>query len=308
MDTYFPILIEQMKIIATLIAIGLVGQKIKLFDNKLVDGLPSLIAKLILPLMLCTIIGSVPRSQIFQGFKIFITTALIYTITIIVAQLLSRHNKLEEPNRGMHTLLKCYGNSGYVGIPLITSIFPSEAGIVAATYILAESFFYWVVGPAIAGGGKANFKKFVSPITLSILVGFVIMMLNLDLSQNIVWDTMKNVGGTCKYFASIYIGISIGKIGLDKIKNNLYSATAAPAKLLVMPILAYFLFGKTGFLEGNALMMFVLLCTSPSGMSLPIVAEIAGADSSEYASAGITISTILCLFTIPFVMWFVTFL
>ena len=308
MDTYFPILIEQMKIIATLIAIGLVGQKIKLFDNKLVDGLPSIISKLILPLMLCTIIGSVPRTELFQGFKIFITTAIIYTITIVPAQLLSRYYKLEEANRGMHTLLQCYGNSGYVGIPLITSIFPAEAGMIAAAYILAECFFYWVVGPAIAGGGKANFKKFISPITISVLIGFVIMMLNFDLNGNIVWDTMKNVGGTCKYFASIYIGISIGRIGLGNIKNNLYSITAAPTKLLIMPLLAYFLFGKTGFLEGNALMMFVLLCTSPAGMSLPIVAETAEVDCAEYASAGITISTILCLVTIPFVMWLITFI
>lgn len=49
--------------------------------------------------------------------------------------------------------------------------------------------------------------------------------------------------------------------------------------------------------------MFIILCATPSGMSLPIVADIAGVNSAEYASAGVVVSTVLCLFTIPFIAY-----
>lgn len=308
MDGYLLILIEQMKIISTLIAIGFIEQKLKLFDDKLIDSLSAIIAKLILPLMLCTIIGSVSRTELIEGLRLFVATSLIYTFTVFPAKFISRFNKLKEPQKSMHALLQCYGNSGYIGIPLITSIFSYQAGIVSAAYTFVDSFFYWVVAPLLAGSSKISFKKLISPITISVLFGFIFMMLNLDLDGNIVWDTMKNVGVTCKYFASIYIGMSIGRIGIQKLKNNLYSITAAPIKLICIPLLAYFIFGKTGFLEGNALVMFTILCATPSGMSLPIVANIAGVDSAEYASAGVTISTILCLFTIPCIMYIIQYI
>ena len=171
-----------------------------------------------------------------------------------------------------------------------------------------DSFFYWVVAPLAAGGESINFKKLVSPITLSVLAGLVLLALNINFDNSIVWDTMKNVGGTCKYFASIYIGMCVGRMGMDKLRNNLKSVTAAPVKLILIPLLAFFMFGKTGFLKGDYLLMFVMLCASPSGMSLPIVADIAGTDSAEYASAGVIISTVLCLFTFPFIMWLISLL
>ncbi|MCJ7854779.1 AEC family transporter [Lachnospiraceae bacterium NSJ-143] len=302
------ILVEQMKIIATLMAIGFLWQKLKLFDDKLIDSLSVLIAKLILPLMLCTIIGSISRDEIADGIRLFLATAVIYSLTVFTAKFLSRFYRLDEPNRSMHALLQCYGNSGYIGIPLITSVFSAQAGIAAAAYTIVDSFFYWVVAPLAAGGESINFKKLVSPITLSVLAGLVLLALNINFDNSIVWDTMKNVGGTCKYFASIYIGMCVGRMGMDKLRNNLKSVTAAPVKLILIPLLAFFMFGKTGFLKGDYLLMFVMLCASPSGMSLPIVADIAGTDSAEYASAGVIISTVLCLFTFPFIMWLISLL
>ena len=139
----------------------------------------------------------------------------------------------------------------------------------------------------------------MSPITVSVFAGFIIMMLNLNLNGNIVWDTMKNVGGTCKYFASIYIG----RTGIKKLKNNVSSFSAAPIKLVLIPLFAYLIIGKTGFLSDNHLIMFIILCATPSGMSLPIVADIAGVNSAEYASAGVVVSTVLCLFTIPIIAY-----
>lgn len=305
MDGTMTVLVYQMKIIATLMAIGLLEQRLKLFDNDLIHSLATIIAKLILPLMLITIIGSLKRNELVKGFRVFFATLICYVVFIFIAKLISKFSKKEEPQKSMHLLLQCYGNSGYIGIPLITSIFSFQAGIAAAAFTIVDSFFYWVVAPSIVGKKNISIKKLISPMTLSIFLGIIIVLFNLDLNGNIVWDTMKNVGATCKYFASIYIGMSIGRLSLSSIKTNLASASAAVFKLILIPVCAFFLFGRTGFLQGDTLLMFIILLATPSGMSLPIVANIAGIENSEYISVGVTISTILCLITIPFVIWLI---
>ena len=48
------VLIDQMKIIATLMLIGFIWKRSRLFNDDLVNSLSAILAKLILPLMLTT--------------------------------------------------------------------------------------------------------------------------------------------------------------------------------------------------------------------------------------------------------------
>ena len=49
------------------------------------------------------------------------------------------------------------------------------------------------------------------------------------------------------------------------------------------------------------LMMLVLFASTPTGMSVPLVADVVKGDKA-YATAGTLLNTILCLVTIPLVM------
>lgn len=301
------VLIDQMKIIATLMAIGFIWKKIKLFDDNLINSLSAILAKLILPLMLATVIGSVSSDELTKGIRIFLVTLCFYTLIIVISKIMTRFGKAEPEIKRMNVLLQCFGNSGFVGVPLIVSIFGDKAGIVAAAYTLVDASVYWLAGPSLLSNSKKlDFKKLITPLTVSIFIGFIFVLLPIDLSENIVWATAKNVGGTAKYFASIYIGMAVARMDMEKLKKNLKSVSAAPVKLLLVPLLAYFIVGKTGILTGDILTMFIILCASPTGMMVPVVAEIAGEKTGEYASVGVIVSTVLCLVTLPLIMWIIS--
>ena len=306
MNGDFTILIEQMKIIASLMLIGFAEYKIKLFNDNLVKSLSAIISKLILPLMLATMIGSISNTELLSGVRILVATLIIYGCSVLITYKIRKLYPVNDDEKKMHSLLQCYGNTGYIGVPLLASIFPQASGIVSAAFILIDACFYWVVGPAVLSGGKISFKKLISPITLSILIGFIVCISGINLNNNILWITAKEVGSTCKYFASIYIGMIIASMSFANIKNSLFAIISIPVKLFVIPLAAYLLFGKTGFLSGDILTMFIILCATPAGMSLPVVADIAESNSGNYASAGIMVSTILCLFTIPLVVYIIS--
>lgn len=301
----FAVLVDQMKIIATLMIIGVIWQKLKLFDNNLINSLSSIISKLILPLMLCTLIGSVSATELLGSYKIFIICFVFYSTVVIIAKIASMFRKSKDDKKKMDILLQCYCNTGFIGVPLLVSLFGDSSAIIAASYTLVEIFFYWVIGPLILGDrDKVNLKKLINPIMISVVLGIIIIFLPVNLNGNIVWETAKNVGGTCKYFSSIYIGMAVARMDISKIKDNIKSAFNAPVKLLISPLFAYFLFGATGILKGDTLIMFIILCSTPAGMMLPIVAEVSESDTIEYSSVGLLFSTVLSLVTLPLVVWF----
>ena len=76
-------------------------------------------------------------------------------------------------------------------------------------------------------------------------------------------------------------------------------------KLIAFPILGYLIFGKTGLITGQALTIFVLLYATPTGMAVPILAKEGKADD-DYATAGTMLATILCLGTMPLVLWLIS--
>ena len=89
------VLIDQMKIIATLMAIGFIWKKIKLFDDNLINSLSAILAKLILPLMLATVIGSVSSDELTKGIRIFLVTLCFYTLIIVISKIMTRFGKAE---------------------------------------------------------------------------------------------------------------------------------------------------------------------------------------------------------------------
>ena len=78
--------------------------------------------------MLTTAIGSVSKTELTQGIKIFLATLIFYTTIIVLSKVITHFGKADPAIKRMDVLLQCFGNSGFVGVPLIISIFGDKAG------------------------------------------------------------------------------------------------------------------------------------------------------------------------------------
>ena len=136
-------------------------------------------------------------------------------------------------------------------------------------------------------------------------MGIVLILLNVNLKGFAPWDTLTAIGGTTKYFASLYVGMNLGRQGLKSIFIDKRIFLSTPFKLFVFPILAYLVFGKTGILSGDTLIILILFLSTPTGMAVPIIADMVKGDKA-YATAGTLLNTLLCLVSIPLVMKIIT--
>lgn len=310
MTAQLAVLTEQMEILASLILLGFFGQRVKLLTDEDINHFSSIVIRFILPFMLITLVGNGgSRQQLFGMWKFLLCTVAILSFAVVVGFGVSRIIGLPQPTRNMHVLVTALGNGGFIGIPLIAVMFPETSGLIIAIFALVEATICWTVGPAVADTSSKskgiNFKKLVTPMTIALALGLLMVLFNMRFAGNVLWDTMENVGATTKYFAAIYIGLDLGRKGIKQLFANPKVLIALPFKLIIFPVMTYFIFGKTGILYGDQLTMLVLLVATPTGMAVPLIAKQANGDEA-YAVAGTMICTLLCLITIPFVMWLIT--
>ncbi|MCI8342208.1 MAG: hypothetical protein HFE62_03215 [Firmicutes bacterium] len=304
MEEQMTVLATQMETLAVLILIGFLAQKMKMVKNESIDGLMEIISKLILPFMLMTLIGSGSSDGIFEMGGYLAATVIMFAVSLALGFISSKIVRLPKNESGMHVLVSAYSNGGYIAMPVVAAMFPESSGLAIAVYSTIEAVMYWVFGPLIANSyesRKIDIKKLFTPITISVATGFVVLISNVNPVGNIAWDTLRSVGSTTKYLAAIYIGLDLGRKGKKGILSNPKAFSAVSVKLLIVPLAAYLILKLSGFVNEQQLVMLTVFAAAPSGMSLPIVAKIAGVDDS-YAISAIMISTILCPVTMMLVM------
>ncbi len=308
---HMSVLIGQMEVFASLILIGFVVQRIRLLSDENISNLSTILSRFIIPSMLVTLIpNGGTRSELLAGWKYLLCASLAATFMVLVGIFTSKHIGFKDvARRKMHVLTVSYGNAGFIGIPLVTAVFPETGAIPCALYLFVEAVVCWVFGPMLADPSdekkSIDLKKLVSPLTISIAVGIVLILLNVNLKGFAPWDTLTAIGGTTKYFASLYVGMNLGRQGLKSIFIDKRIFLSTPFKLFVFPILAYLVFGKTGILSGDTLIILILFLSTPTGMAVPIIADMVKGDKA-YATAGTLLNTLLCLVSIPLVMKIIT--
>ena len=303
-------LLTQIKMLASLLVIGFASQRLRLMKDGAINELSTLLTHLILPCMLLTLIGgSGDRSDLITILPYVLCCIVLCIINVTLGYGSAKLTGLTSPTKNAHVMVAAFGNGGFIGVPMITAMFGSEAGLWAAAYLIVESSMYWIFGPLIAdcsdGPKKISFRRLVTPLTIAIFLGLCSLVLSLPVKDFVFWTTLESVGGCAKYLAALYIGMDLGRKGLKKMFSRWQLLVGCALKLIAFPILGYLIFGKTGLITGQALTIFVLLYATPTGMAVPILAKEGKADD-DYATAGTMLATILCLGTMPLVLWLIS--
>lgn len=318
------ILGRQMEMFTTLIVIGIFLQKAGLISDTNIKSMSVFLTKLIIPCLMLTLMpngGS--AAGIVEMWPVAIAAISYISGMFFLAHLAAGF--LSFTNRSMkqtHTLLCAAGNAGFFGVPLIAALLPGEAAA-CAVYTLIEAVFCWTLGPVILSSsaispddsyGKeypddsrpslrsyAWWKNLFSPIIVCIFIGFFITMLNIHPSDNVVWNTLTEIGGTTKYFSCIYIGLCIGQTGLRSLLHEKKVFLTSLLKLVIFPLVLYLILSRIPAFTTDKVNMFIILGATPSAVSVPILVSLYNGDM-KYATSGILINTMLSILTIPLVV------
>ena len=294
----------------TMIAVGFLSYRTKLFGDAEVSALSALAVRLFVPLMLSTSIVNTVDPSMLGDLPVFLLYLILALGIMMGAGLISGVLMgLKSPTLGIHIASVGFPNDGFIGYPLWLAVFPAQAGLP----IVAGSIWYgaaqWLIAYPLTipqnSGIHFQWRRILTLPLLGSAVGTALMLAGFHPADNPVWNTLTEIGGCTKYVAMLYIGAVLAQKGFRRIFKRPALFVMAAVKMVLGPLAVYLLLRIPGLLDHTYLLMVVMLSATPGAMMICIQAAMNRSDE-EYALGCMILSTLVCVVTLPLVMYLVT--
>ncbi len=287
---------------------GFILRKARLADDKLPLGFTNTILYITQPAML--IVGffrPFDKSILRSALTVLILTFVIHALFILTVHLFFK--KAPKETAKVYRFGTAFANAGYMGIPLITMIFGSEAAIYASIYIIGFNFFSWSLGCLIYSEDRSyiSFRKmFLNAATIPTFIGIIIFATDLyshlpTAVSSFTEEALEMLKNTVAPMSMMIIGMRLADLKLKGAFRdaNLYVALAL--RLLLLPLATFgilYVCKIFGFYDLTAFSVVLICASAPAASATCMFAERFSSDSVT-ASKFVSISTILSLFTMP---------
>lgn len=214
-------------------------------------------------------------------------------VTVLIALLLFRKNPIDR-------FAAAFSNAAFLGIPLITSALGSGAAIYITGFLLIQGFAQWTFNTLFLhkdGEKPKIISIFTSPITISLILGFVLFFTGLRL-PTLLGECVSNLAACNSPIATVMLGVYIGKTKFSEIFTTPRLYLISAVRLLLIPLCTVLALSLVPA-DFNELRTAVLISASaPVAVITAAYSQKAGLDYS-YATKAICLSTILSLITLP---------
>lgn len=215
------------------------------FDRKL----SSIVVDVTCPLLiLSSVMGeSLPdRTLILPLLGVgFLTYVLLLVFGFFVPRLIAA----DRDDQGMIGFALMFANVGFIGYPIVSSIFGAKAVFYAALLNMPNTFFIFTAGVMLVKGEysvrKLNLKLLFSPAMIAAFVAALLVALDVH-TPEIVARPVTMVGNITVPAALMIIGSSMARLSLHDIIGSPKVYVASVVRLGVVPLSLYFLFKVCG--------------------------------------------------------------
>ena len=192
-------------------------------------------------------------------------------------------------------------NVGFMGIPIITSIFPVRGMLYVSVFTIVDQLAMWTVGVKLtspSGKGKFDPKKLINPATVAIALAVLFVLTGLKL-PGVFQTGFQNIGATATPLAMIYLGGVFACMDIRKYVKQIELYGIIICKMLIFPVLFYLVLGFIPVSE-EIRMTMSLITAMPTMSSVVMLANSSGSDG-EYSLGGVMLTTLCGIVTLPVV-------
>ena len=245
--------------------------------------------------------------EIARDFRFSILITCITVIVLIfITVLLKKPLRLDPSEQG--SLM--FTNSAGMALPLASSLLGSKGILLCAPQMGIQNFLIFTYLPAVMSG-KADYnlkKVLLSRNIIAIFCGLLVFFLRIPL-PGVLKDTVNIIGGTMAPFSMFMIGMLMGGVDVKELfaRRSLYLVTIL--RLIGYPLLLILVIAATGITKhipySRDILLVLLMCeASPAATLVTQMADVvAGQDEARQAGSINMITTLLCIVTIPIMIF-----
>lgn len=299
---YF-VLLQQIFILFFVAAMGFIGAKCRILPEEGRKCISKLVLYITLPAMILASVKDVPAGFAVSDLLFIIFLSLLsYGIMGILAYFAPKLLRVPKAEYGVYEFLVLFGNVGFMGFPVLTAVFGSEIIFTVAIFNLPMNIICFTIGVLMIApkGTKLNLRSLLTPAVISSVIAPLLYLFHITL-PDVVNEAFSTIGDTTVPLAMMTIGASIARLPFRDIWNNLKLYLVSAIRLLVCPIVIFFLFRL--FISDPVLLgTSVLLAGMPAAANTTLFCIEYGGDEA-LASRAVCLTTILSAFTIPLLIF-----
>lgn len=339
------ILINQLGMFVIYILAGIILIRTKVLNRENMEVVSRLVIKLALPVMIFTnTVNGVDKEMLFHSLSILGIAFFMYICLFGLSFLSGKMFHLQGDHQQLYSAMSAFGNIGFMGIPIVTSIFPERGMLYISVFTMIDQLMLWTVGVGLTskagdrvekvseiqsscGQVKADrknvavgrsatdrtvdkrvsfdFKKLINPVTVAIVLSLIFILAGIQLPE-ILNTAFSKIGATATPLAMIYLGGVFACMDVRKYICKLDYYGIVVIKMLIFPVIFYLLLGLLP-ISAEIRMTMTLTSAMPVMSSVVMMANAYGTDG-DYAMGGILVTTVCSIVTLPLVYWILQFI
>jgi predicted permease len=301
-------MVQVMMTLFIIVIVGYVAGKLGFLGGDFDRQLSRVVINITCPALILSsaMTGELPDRQFI--LPLLAISVITYVVLTIVALLLPRYLTRRKEDEGAIGFALMFGNVGFMGYPVVASIFGHEAVFYAAVLNVVNTFAVFTVGTMLITGKSevegARFQKKVlySTPMLAAYLTMAIVAFEIDNIPEAISQPLTMIGNITVPAALLIIGSSMSHLSLRALLGNFTVYATALFRLAIIPLGMFFLCRAMGFssLVVNINTVVIAMPVATYGTILCLKYE----KDTTMMTEVTFITTLLSMVTIPLLVMF----
>lgn len=298
-----------------LILIGYISRRKNIVDENFGQSLSVFLFNIVFPAIVISSM-SIPFNESDMNNSLILiaisigTTIIMFLLSLLINSLFSKRDNLSR----IITFALMFPNFTFMAFPVMETLFPDKGLFYISMYTIPTRLIIYILGPIIMKGRSEGERKrdifknsllaIITPPVLAIPIGFAIYLTGFQLPVSIS-ETLAHLSRTATPMGMVLSGIILAQASLGSVIKQKRLYILALSRLLIAPIIIYILLMPFG-LDSTIYKISVLYAALPIAASTTVFA-LKYENNPSSAAAGVFLTTILSIITIPLCAYILEF-
>lgn len=307
----FTAVLNQIIVFCIIIIVGFIAVKVKFLPKSALPVITTLFSRVIVPFILfVNTVNGATRGDVIKYIYLSGIYICVFAVLITVSRTMPKILRLKGNKASLFTLANTFGNVGFIGIPLLLSVFGQKVMIYVTMYAIVDQLIFWTYGYSLSYpvDNKLKFTpktlvKMINPPIVAIILSIVLIMLDVRVPAILdrAFTTVSNSGAALPF---LYIGGMLASLDIKSILKHYEFYAGIAVKMVILPVCLFIVMKAIG-IDQEAAVASAILFGLPTIALVPMIASENGSDV-EYATSIVLVSTVSSLFTLTFVSYLTT--
>lgn len=237
-------IVTQMIILFILVIIGYFLSKKKMMDADFDRKLSALVINVTCPsLILSSVMGDTLPDKSFI-IPLLIVGFATYVILIGGAFLLPHYLPVKVSDRGIYSFMLAFGNVGFIGYPIVASIFEPSAVFYASILNFPSTLLVFVFGTLFISGGQGkirfDWRTLYCPAMIASYLSILIVVTGW-IPPKVLSTPFVLLGNITVPAALLIVGSAIAHVPIRRMFSNTAIYLMSALRLILVPLLILYL-------------------------------------------------------------------